>query len=725
MVELYILGPAEIKSSEGTVKHSFLAGPKRLALLVYLLLKKPFGFHRRDSLLPLFWPNQGQKSARNSLSNMLYHIRKAIDLHAISNRGSEEVKLNPETFWSDVNAFEQNLQNGMPKKALKLYRGDLLEGFYIPEASTDLDQWLDQERDRFCKMAFNASWTLADQAEETDDFKAAKKWAKKAASFEPLCDKTHGRLIQLLHRTGNQKEAMEAYKGFADRYRKELEVEPPTELTTLAKEVYSKESAAKMPMKENHFDSIKSSTDELKKKIAVLPFENLGLNKNSFFTETVHADLLVRLSKIPDFNITSRTSVMAFKKSNKLLPEIANELGVKWILNGEVNETLGIIQINVQLVNALEDRMVWANIYQRELTAANILQIQAEITKHITQALRTRLADNDNEAIELNSTESFEAFCLHAQGRWCLDKKNREGIEHAIFYFEQALALDRKNFYAWTSLAEAKILLFIYGFASASTAIPEAESALRKVMQLDPESVYTYTTQALLHEAKKQLPEAINKYHQAIFYKPDHAEAYSRLSMTYHLADKSDEAFRFAKKAVKLNPQSTLALFSLCLCRISNRQNKKAILEAKRIQFFQPEWSTGHFLEGVSLYHKGLYLEASKKLQNTIVPWASAGPLFTLALAYIGLEENNLAREIQNQLLQEQEYCGVAMIHAGFKETEESLQILSSIKEWDYWSVLSLHHFYPKIMAPLKGDKRFEKIKQMVMSSFGIDEISE
>ena len=116
MVELYILGPTEIKSSEGNVKQSFLAGPKRLALLVYLLLKKPIGFHRRDSLLPLFWPDQGQRSARNSLSNMLYHIRKAIDEKAISNRGSEEVKLRPDTFWSDVIAFERYLKNGLPKK---------------------------------------------------------------------------------------------------------------------------------------------------------------------------------------------------------------------------------------------------------------------------------------------------------------------------------------------------------------------------------------------------------------------------------------------------------------------------------------------------------------------------------------------------------------------------------------------------------------------------------
>jgi len=722
MVELYILGPTEIKSSsDGIVNQSFLAGPKRLALLVYLLLKKPIGFHRRDSLLPLFWPDQGQKSARNSLSNMLYHIRKTINLDAISNRGTEEVKLRPETFWSDVQAFEENLQNGMPKKALKLYRGDLLKGFYIPEVSPELEQWLDQERDRFCKLAFDASWTLADKAEETDDFKTAQKWAKKAASFEPLCDKTHGRLIKLLHRTGNKREAIIAYDNFANRYRTELEEEPPKELASLAKDIYIKEAAPlNMPIKQKITASYKTPKQSHQKSIAVLPFDSLGPNKNSFFADAAHADLLVRLSKIADLKITSRTSVLVFREAEKLLPEIANELGVKWILNGEVHETHNLIKINVRLVNAWEDRMVWANTYQKELTAANIFQIQAEITKHITDALTSQLARNKSEVNELNYTIDLEAYCLQAQGRWSLDKRTKEGIEQAIVYFQQALTLDSQFIQAWIGLADAKIMLYKYGFSSDKTVLTEAEFSLREAMMLGPETAEIYTTHALLHEAKKEGQEAIKKYLQAIAYSPNYAEAYSWLSWTYQLVGKSKEALQCAKRSVKLNPLSTEALGNLCLSWISNGNFSKALLEAKRIQFFQPDWSTGHFMESISLYHQGLFLQASRKLLNLTVPWTNAGPKFTLALAYISLQENNAAREIQAQLEKENEPFGVAMIHAGFGELEESLHILSDIQDWDYWSVLSIHHFYPQVLAPLHADRRFEKIKQMVYLSYGV-----
>jgi DNA-binding SARP family transcriptional activator len=110
MTQLYVLGPAEMRNSRGELDHSFLAGPKRLALFVYLLLHKPHGFHRRDSLLPIFWPEQDQKSARNSLSNMLYHIRKTLGTEVVENRGSEEISINPDLFWCDAVAFEKAMR---------------------------------------------------------------------------------------------------------------------------------------------------------------------------------------------------------------------------------------------------------------------------------------------------------------------------------------------------------------------------------------------------------------------------------------------------------------------------------------------------------------------------------------------------------------------------------------------------------------------------------------
>ena len=125
MSRLHILGPAEIRDEKGELEHSFLAGPKRLALLSFLLLNNPGKFHRRDSLLPLFWPEQDQKSARNALSNMLYHIRKTLGTEVIENRGAEEVRINPDALWADTIAFRQAYRDKDYFTVVKLYRGEL------------------------------------------------------------------------------------------------------------------------------------------------------------------------------------------------------------------------------------------------------------------------------------------------------------------------------------------------------------------------------------------------------------------------------------------------------------------------------------------------------------------------------------------------------------------------------------------------------------------------
>lgn len=713
MVELYILGPADLRDLQG-IKQSFLAGPKRLALLVYLLLNKPRGFHRRDSLLPLFWPNQGQKSARNSLSNMLHHIRQHINPKALVNRGTEEVKLRPETFWSDVNAFEENLQNGMPKKALKLYRGDLLKGFHIPDVSPDLDNWLNHERDRFCRLAYNASITLVDKAEDRKDLHAAQRWAKKAASFRPICEKTHSRLIKLLNRTGNKSEAIQLNQDFVNRYRKELEVEPPVELTTLAFE------SALVDDNYLHPQNAADINSPIQKSIAVLPFENLGKNKNPLFADAIHTDLLFKLSKFPDLKVTSRTSVKIYKDTDKLLPVIAQNLGVKWILNGEIHAYKNIAKINLRLIKAWDDRVVWANTYSIDYKASNVIQLQEDFTTHVSESIATHINENENIVVEQNSTNDLEALCLHAQGRWSLDKRTEEGINQAIKYFYQATDLDQNYMQAWIGIAEAKILSIKYRFKPADSSLIDAEASLGKALILGPNSPETYTILALLNEVKKDGSAAIDQYLKAIASKPKDANAHNWLGWIYLLIGKPEKALKFTKEAVKLNPLSTDALSNLSLSYLVNGDYNKAILESRRIQHLQPERTTGPFLEGVILYHQGQYLEASNKLKELSVRWAGSGPMITLALSYVSMNEKERALEIKNHLSEIHDDFGVALIYAALGNIEESLHLLLNISEWNYWSILSIHHLYQKVLAPLYADERFKIIKQSALSSYGV-----
>jgi len=122
--------------------------------------------------------------------------------------------------------------------------------------------------------------------------------------------------------------------------------------------------------------------------IAVLPFVNRSnRQEDEFFTTGIHDDLLTTIAKIGSLKVISRTSVMEYKDTTKKIPQIARELGVANILEGGIQRTGNQVRINVQLIDAVTDEHLWAEIYDRELTAENIFAIQSEISKAIAEAL--------------------------------------------------------------------------------------------------------------------------------------------------------------------------------------------------------------------------------------------------------------------------------------------------------------------------------------------------
>ncbi|HKV70185.1 MAG TPA: hypothetical protein VJN62_03015 [Gemmatimonadales bacterium] len=142
MIELLTLGGIDLKEEGRDLKEA-LVQPKRFALLAYLAVAQPFGFHRRDRLVALFWPELDQEHARTALRKAVHGLRAVLGEDAIIGRGAEELGLNPDRWWVDVRAFDE----ADVAEGLRLYRGDLLDGFFISGAP-EFERWLETERDR-------------------------------------------------------------------------------------------------------------------------------------------------------------------------------------------------------------------------------------------------------------------------------------------------------------------------------------------------------------------------------------------------------------------------------------------------------------------------------------------------------------------------------------------------------------------------------------------------
>src|SRR6266704_1315529 len=243
MIELRMLGRLSLTGADGREVRGLLGQPRRLALLAYLAAASPQGFHRRDTLLALFWPELDQEHARAALRQALHVVRSALGADVVVTRGDEEIGLNVDHLWCDVVAFDQAIAAQRFGEALELYRGELLDGFFISGAP-EFERWLEGERARLQQAASRSAQALVERCLAADEAHAAVEWARRAAQLAPHEEGPLRHLMTLLDRLGDRAGAVAAYEEFAKQLGAELEADPAAETKALLAAVRARETAA-------------------------------------------------------------------------------------------------------------------------------------------------------------------------------------------------------------------------------------------------------------------------------------------------------------------------------------------------------------------------------------------------------------------------------------------------------------------------------------------------
>lgn len=216
MIDFRVLGPLDLRGAEGQTILSILSGPKRVAFLAYLAIEGSDKFLRRDKLLALFWPESDTERARSSLRSALSTLRRSLGEQVIVTRGDEEIALQEREIRCDAVEFQHVFAAGRYEEAMNLYRGHLLEGFFISEAS-EFEHWLDRTRERLKLRAVEAAWLLADQYEAVGNAARASGWAARATELAADDEDALCRQIELLNRLGDPEGALKVYDEFARR----------------------------------------------------------------------------------------------------------------------------------------------------------------------------------------------------------------------------------------------------------------------------------------------------------------------------------------------------------------------------------------------------------------------------------------------------------------------------------------------------------------------------
>jgi tetratricopeptide (TPR) repeat protein len=224
--------------------------------------------------------------------------------------------------------------------------------------------------------------------------------------------------------------------------------------------------------------------------------------------------------------VISRTSVMEYRDTIKKIPQIAQELGVANILEGGIQRSGNQVRINVQLIDAATDEHLWAEIYDRELTAENLFAVQSEITIMIADALQTELSTDEQIRIDARPTDNLQAYEAYMRGRQLMATRDSAKLKLATEEFSKATSFDPLFALAWVGVADSNMLLSSHSAYRSEDLLPIREEAVKNALAIDNDLGEAYASLANIHAYYNRKGEAETAYQKAIELSPNYANAF-------------------------------------------------------------------------------------------------------------------------------------------------------------------------------------------------------
>lgn len=304
--------------------------------------------------------------------------------------------------------------------------------------------------------------------------------------------------------------------------------------------------------------------------IAVLPLANLSPDpENAFFAGGVHEDILSNLAAIAALKVISRTSVLGYADKQIPLPQIAEELGVRYIVEGSVRRAGDRVRISVQLIDARSDQHLWAESYDRDLI--DVFQIQSEVAKAITLALHATLSGEEETQLATFPTRNIEAYDAFIQARELLMDAAQSDFNVVRDALKKATDLDPLFLDAWVYQAyhySKAVRNMVRGFMDGDPQdmLAQARRALDQAIRIDPDHPETHFAQAcFFYYATADYERALRHFDATLLAQPSHAEAASLRGFLLSTMERYDEAQAQLRIARELNPRDLDALLSMAV----------------------------------------------------------------------------------------------------------------------------------------------------------------
>ena len=448
--------------------------------------------------------------------------------------------------------------------------------------------------------------------------------------------------------------------------------------------------------------------------LAVLPLENLSKDSSQdYFADGMTDALITRLAQISTLRVISRTSVMTYKNVHRPLAEIARDLNVDAVVEGSVSRDGERIRVTAQLIDARDEKHIWAASYDEDIR--DTLVLQSRVTRAIAEKIRATVNPQEQLTLAKSRTVDPDAYEAYLKGRYFWNKRTGEGLRTAIDYFRRAITIDSSYAEAYAGLADSYAVAgdWKYGVLPPLDAFPKATAAAAKALVLD----------ASLGEAHASLAYALDlygwdwvaaetEYKQAIQLNPGYATAHQWYSWHLFMVGRDDDALNELRRAESLDPLSLIinADIADALC-VAHRYDE-AVEQSEKTLKMDANFAVGHYELGQALVQKHMYDRAIVELQRAIELSGHSGAFDSnlgYAYAVSGRKEEALkivdeleSRHPTNYSVQ----ADIALIYVGLDDRDEAISRLNKAFDARFKaSILRRPAF-----DPLRSDPRFQDL---------------
>ncbi len=477
---------------------------------------------------------------------------------------------------------------------------------------------------------------------------------------------------------------------------------------------------------------IRWNTDEAatmsldRKRVAVLPFLNISPDPNdAYFADGLTEEMIARLSTVSGLKVIARTSVMRYRGTAKSVREIGKELTCGSVLEGSVRKAADRLRVTAQLIDATTEEHLWVQNYDRELE--DVFAIQTEVAENVADALRTQLLDEERQRIEKKPTGDIGAYTFYLKGRYYWNERNRESLERAIKYFEEAIKREPESALAYSGIADSYIALVDHEYTARSEGYAKAKSAATRALELDDTLAEAHTSLGNTLAYEWDWAGAEEEFAKALRSNPNYATAHHWYSILLAYLGRLDEAIKELKIAEELDPLSPMIHAYGALVYLAARQYDIAMKEIDTALELDPNFVPAHGNRIDVYLAKSMYKEALAEAE-LVLPFLQ--PLSTALKAEVGAYYARIGRiEEAKQLLRECEEASahertedlnpqyLAIIHWKLGNKDRAFEWLEKAFEartvTPFW--VRLFPFFDE----LTSDPRFDELLKKFVRSLG------